>query len=131
MEKRRLITIQTREKLNDVFATDERGPGGANHQYTVIKHSEDLTFSDSIDANSVIGTINMQCGPRKDENSISGFIDSDLLEIVRDRLTAFQNGEFASPYNEKALEHIEAALMYLNRRVEDRIQRNVLGTNNK
>ncbi|HHD2802129.1 TPA: ABC transporter ATPase, partial [Clostridium perfringens] len=34
-------------------------------------------------------------------------------------------------YNEKALEHIELALMYMNRRVEDRIERNVLGTNKK
>ncbi|MDY4947783.1 MAG: ABC transporter ATPase, partial [Clostridium cadaveris] len=33
--------------------------------------------------------------------------------------------------NAKALEHIEIALMYANRRVEDRIERNVLGTNNK
>ena len=46
-------------------------------------------------------------------------------------MKAVQAGPFASEYNEKALEHIELALMYLNRRVEDRIERNVLGTNNK
>ena len=41
------------------------------------------------------------------------------------------SGEFATEYNAKALEYIELALMYMNRRVEDRIERNVLGTNNK
>ena len=46
-------------------------------------------------------------------------------------MQCFQAGPYASEYNAKALEHIELALMYLNRRVEDRIERNVLGTNNK
>ena len=30
---KQLSTIQKREKLNDVFAVDEIGPGGANHLY--------------------------------------------------------------------------------------------------
>ena len=55
-------------------------------------------------------------------------IDSDLLEMVRDRLKAFQNSGCACMENEHALNHIEEALMWLNRRVEDRIERNVLGT---
>ena len=55
----------------------------------------------------------------------------DLLEIVRDRLKAFQAGDFATEYNAQALVHVEEALMWLNRRVEDRIERQVLGTNNK
>ena len=42
-----------------------------------------------------------------------------------------QKGAHIEEYNEKALEHIELALMYLNRRVEDRIERNVLGKNEK
>ena len=67
---------------------------------------------------------------KEDENAIHGIIDTDLLEIVRDRLKSFQNGNFATAYNEKALEHIEIALMYMNQRVEDRIERNVLGTYN-
>ena len=75
--------------------------------------------------------IDFQCGPRKEENSQNGVIDSDLLEIVRDRLKSFQAGPFASVYNEEALYHVEEALFFLNKRVEDRIQRNVLGTYNK
>ena len=118
---RQLETIQTKEKLNNVFAVDEIGPGGANHVYE-IRTSDNL---------GVLNTIQLQKGPRKDENSISGIIDTDLLEIVRDRLIAFQAGPFASDYNAEALTHVEGALKALNRRVEDRIARNVLGTNNK
>ena len=68
---------------------------------------------------------------RKTDDSIHGVIDTDLLEIVRDRLQCFQNGEFATRENAIALTHIEEALMWMNRRVEDRIERNVLGTDNK
>lgn len=33
MEK--LATIQKREKLNEVYAVDEKGNGGANHEYVI------------------------------------------------------------------------------------------------
>lgn len=36
-EARKLSTIQKREKLNDVYAMNERGNGGANHTYAVHK----------------------------------------------------------------------------------------------
>ena len=32
---RELTTIQKREKLNKVFAVDEKGNGGANHEYSI------------------------------------------------------------------------------------------------
>ncbi len=121
----KLNTIQKREKLNDVYAVDEAGPGGANHLYMI--ESIDKNEFDSIYRQE----LHFQKGPRKDENSQHGLIDSDLLEITRHRLQCFQAGPFASEYNAKALEHIEIALMYMNRRIEDRIERNVLGTYNK
>lgn len=124
MEK--LITIQKREKLNDVYAVDELGPGGANHSYDIYKF--DGLIGSSAD---LIAHLNFQKGPRHVEESQHGITDQDLLEIVRHRLQGFQAGPYASEYNAKALEHIELALMFLNRRVEDRIERNVLGTYNK
>ncbi len=120
---RKLSTIQKREKLNEVFATDGIGPGGANHEYVIVS-DKGLQVPKEI-------KLVFQKGPRNEENSQQGILDTDLLEIVRDRYKAFQSGPLASGYNEKALEHIEIALMYANRRVEDRIERNVLGTNNK
>ena len=121
---RKLETIQKREKLNDVFAVDEIGPGGANHEYHI-------TLNNGKDTASDVAIIQMQKCPRKNVDSIHGVIDSDLLEIVRDRLKAFQAGPFASEYNEQALKHIEQALTWMNKRVEDRVKRNVLGTYNK
>ena len=117
-----LSTIQKREKLNRVFVVDEKGNGGANHEYKIV----------SVNNSSYeMGTIQFQNGARNTDGSICGVLDTDLLEIVRDRLKAFQEGEFATDYNAKALLHVEEALMWMNRRVEDRIERNVLGTNNK
>lgn len=120
-----LSTIQKREKLNDIITLDEKGNGGAYHHYLIAnteENNKDVT---------VRTEIKFQNGARKLSNSIHGVLDTDLLEIVRHRLQCFQQGEFATEYNAKALEHLELALMYMNRRVEDRIERNVLGTNNK
>lgn len=128
---RELSTIQKREKLNEVFAVDGAGPGGANHLYMICKAGGAVLTEerDSISAHpeDVMCTIQMQCGPRKEADSLHGVIDSDLLEIVRDRLRAFQIGPYSSRENACALTHIEEALMWLNRRVEDRIERNALG----
>lgn len=122
---RELSTIQKREKLNRVYASDEKGNGGANHEY-LIAGGETGTGR-----YEVYTTILLQNGARKEENSIHGVIDTDLLEIVRDRLKSFQSGPFATRDNACALTHIEEALMWMNRRVEDRIERNILGKNEK
>ena len=127
MEKcKKLDTIQKYDKLNNVYAVDEAGPGGAHHKYALVfAGDEDKTLVNTKDV------IQFQCGPRKDPDSKHGWLDTDLLEIVRDRLKDFQNGPFATDDNAKALEHIEIALMYMNKRVEERAARGVLGTNTK
>lgn len=124
MEK--LNTIQKRAKLNDVYPKGELGPGGAYHDYMVVKEGSYLA-----DAGVLVGGVLFQKGPRHDVNSVHGIIDTDLLEIVRHRLQCFQQGPFASRENACALTHIEEALMWMNRRVEDRLEREVLGTYNK
>ena len=116
----KLSTIQKRENLNTIFVTDEKGNGGAHHNYLI----------DLQDGNKQV-PIDFQNGARKLQNSIHGVLDTDLLEIVRHRLQCFQQGEFSSRENAIALTHIEEALMWMNRRVEDRIERGVLGTSNK
>ena len=120
---RELNTIQKREKLNSVFAADEPGNGGANHEYLI-----------AVDRGLAVPKeckITFQNGARKDENAVHGILDTDLLEIVRDRLKGFQNGDFATRENAIALTHIEEALLWMNKRVEDRIERNVLVTYKK
>ena len=125
---RELSTIQKREKLNKVYAVDEAGTGNASHQYEVRPFEDN---PDIIGEHDVLGVIEFQHGARKMPDSVHGVLDTDLLEIVRDRLKGFQSGEFSCRENACALTHIEEALMWMNRRVEDRIERNALGTNTK
>ena len=114
-------TVQKRNKLNEVQRAGSPGPGGAYHEYIV--------FHDLDPEREEIRTdIRFQKGPRAAADSIGGVLDCDLLEIVRDRLTAFQAGPFACKENERALTHIEYALMWMNMRVENRASRGVLGT---
>lgn len=115
MEK--LVTIQKRNKLNEVYRFGDVGPGNAFHRYKVFR----------TDACVEVGSITFQKGPREGENSQSGVLDVDLLEIVRDRLIGFQSGDFSTRENAIALTHIEEALLWLNKRVEDRAERGVLG----
>lgn len=118
---RELSTIQKREKLNTVQAVDEPGNGGANHKYHIVSNKTE----------TILAVIPFQNGARNVKGSVDGIIDGDLLEIVRDRLKSFQQGPFATRENAIALTHIEEALMWMNRRVEDRIERAVLGLNQK
>lgn len=125
MEK--LHTIQKRNNLNSVYRSGDIGPGGAYHHYTIVldNSSRLAEFSD------FEMYVCFQKGARTDPEARHGVLDNDLLEIVRDRLKAFQSGDFACHENEMALIHIEEALMWMNRRVEDRAEREVLGTYNK
>ena len=119
--ERGLLEIQTEERLNHAYSVGEVGPGGAYHDYVIRR----------ADNGEVLAEIKYQKGPRKDPSSRHGVLENDLLEIVMDRLSAFQAGEFACTENEEALQHVHAALLALNKRVENRIARGVLGKNEK
>lgn len=116
-----LSTIQKRANLNYITRRSEQGPGGAYHEYSIDYLDEDNDLC-------LAGYIIFQKGPRHLDDSIHGVTDQDLLEIVRDRLTCFANGDMPTPETKEALKHVEIALMYLNKRIEDRLERDVLGT---
>lgn len=116
---RELERIQKRGNLNKVYASDGPGVGGASHSYAILYGGVPLL------------EINFQKGGRDEPGSEFGVIDSDLLEVVRDRLTAFAAGPFSSPETEEALAHVEKALEALNTRVQDRTTRGVLGKHEK
>ena len=126
----KLTTIQKREKLNDIYAVDEKGNGGAYHRYIICKKGETRWQNGNNDI-GVVGEIQFQHGPRFEEDSIHGIATTDLLEICRHQLKSFQSGEMATREGAIALTKIEEALLWLNKRTEDRIERNVLGTMNK
>lgn len=114
--------IQRTDNLNDIYVDNVVGPGNGRHSYMIVKKDN---------PEKVLLEIQYQCGARKDENSVSGILDQDLLEIVRNRLQYFQKGEYATRENACALTHIEEALMWMAKRSNDRAERGVLGTMNK
>lgn len=120
-----LSTIQKRNNLNVIYRDCDLGPGDGYHDYAIYKADE------TPETGEPIMVIQFQKGPRNDSSSRHGVLDGDLLEIVRDRLRAFQDGPYATRENACALTHIEEALMWMNKRAEDRAERNVLGTMNK
>lgn len=117
------LRIQASDNLNHVIYEDVAGPGNGRHLYQVVRveNGELKTLCE----------IQFQKGGRNEEGSTAGVLEGDLLEIVRHRLQSFQQGEFPSREGEMALAHIEEALMWLNKRKEDRKARDVLGKNLK
>ena len=118
MIRDKLSTIQKREKLNEVHRVGVKSYGGAYHNYAVV----------NAETKEILVAVEFQEGPRKDPESRHGAIDSDLLEMVRDRLKCFQSGGYACEENAQALRHFEEALMWMIMRTENRFERGVLGT---
>jgi len=123
-----LNTIQKHGKLNEITRLEEGNNEYGYHEYLIEGLSD---YTDQENGIVVLEKISFQNGARFEPGSKHGVTDQDLLEIVRDRLTGFMQGELPSEETEKALEHVEIALMYLNKRVEDRMERNILGTYKK
>lgn len=111
---------------SDVAVTvlDEPGQGGANHQY-MLTWAEREDTSIPLDKTLAIG---FQDGPIREVGQ-NGVTQEALLAVVIDRLRSFQNGPFRCRENAIALTHCEDALMWLQRRTRDRLQRAVEGTN--
>lgn len=101
-----------------IFA-DEAGPGGASHLYV-------LTMGDQ-----EVGRIQFQKGPRDVKGSTPGIVESALLAIVKDRMDAFNAGDYRCRENSLIATHAEEAMNWLWRRAMGRKQRGVLGTYNK
>lgn len=121
----KLSTIQKKHNLNEVYRVDEKGAGGAHHKYKITRNKY-APFEEV-----VIAEIEFQHGARNISESTTGVTDQDLLEIVRDRLSCFCEGDLPSRETSMALCHVEEALMWLNKRIQDRAERGVLGTNEK
>ena len=133
MEK--LSTIQKRNNLNAIYRYDQPGPGGAYHSYDIYPADfNPLSALGEVDPDNVelpLACIEFQKGARNDPQARHGVLETDLLEIVRDRLISHQSGPLATRETKLALRHIEEALLWLNKRVEDRAERGVLGTMKK
>ena len=120
-----LSRIQKEKNLNQVVAIGGIGNGGA-HKHYVVYHQLDL------ERDETRTDIKFQQGPVDHANGKEGGVtNQDLLEIVRHRLQGFQSGELKNRDTAMALTHIEEALLWLNKRTQDREERGVLGTLDK
>lgn len=112
----KLDTIQKHNNLNSIFIIDtqpELHPESViHHEYAVVRNDNEETLT----------TIVFQEGPRSIWSSVNGVVNSDLLEIVLDRLTSIQNTPFATENKEDALLYIKKALEALNKDVENRLK---------
>lgn len=99
-----------------VYVTDEKGAGGAYHEYEVV----------SKETGEVLDTVSFQNGPIQ-ENGVNGSTNEALLAIVFHRLSCFQEGPFPSYFNVKALSGVHFAKTVLEARTTERKQRNVEG----
>lgn len=128
----REITSHKVNGLNEALtiqATDQPGPGNANHRYEItgfdIRHH--VSTSDPGPKFSRCLVI-FQDGPLQ-ESSANGISNEAMLAIVEDRLKGFQSGGFACRENAIALTKIQEAMHWLHHRTRDRMSRGVEGTN--
>lgn len=115
--RRILSRIQKENNLNLVSCDDAPHPiNKGHHVYSIGMGIEGIT-------------LRFQNGPRNEPESERGILDTDLLEIVRDRLISFQAGPYATRENALALTHLEEALLWMNKCVSERAASGTLGTN--
>ena len=85
---------------------------------------------ENLDEKSELTEIHFQEGPIK-EVGINGVCNEDLIAMVIARLEGFQDSPYRCRDNEKAIEKLEEAMMWLGKRTRGRINRGVEGTSVK
>jgi hypothetical protein len=123
----------TDHKLNglneslEINVLDEPGHGGACHRYHIDGPIQKVG---QIQAPAFRTDIRFQNGPVL-EAGVNGISQEALLAVVIDRLRSFQAGPYACRENALALTKCEEALMWLQKRTQDRLRRGVEGTTAK
>ena len=109
-----LDTIQKENNLNKIFTIDYADVTGINHEYMITLSSNNSNTMDNF------CTIKF----KKDSEHL-GVDDSDLLEIVRDRLKCFQKGIYKCREYACAITHLEEALMWINKHRQDTKEKHI------
>lgn len=106
--------------LLEIHVTDQSGPGGANHEYEIYRKHEGDT------PDELYTKISFQNGAIQ-EAGINGITNEALLAIVIDRLEGFAAGPFPSEETNHALKHCRHALLAMESRTKERVERGVEG----
>jgi hypothetical protein len=131
-EIRSHVVNPANDKLK-IEVTDQPGAGGANHRYEIYgfdtkTNASSVSNPGELEVTSTL--ILFQNGPIN-EVGVNGITQEALIAICIDRLESFQAGPYACHANQKALEHLQEAKMWLQQRTLDRMQRGVEGTHQK
>ena len=132
----REITDHKLNGLNDAIrikVLDEPGAGGACHHYLVhvpMRNPVEQYPEENSRLARAHCEISFQKGPIQ-EAGINGISGEALIAVNIDRLRSFQAGPFASDDNAHALDHLQKALHFLQKRTRERMARGVEGTSQK
>lgn len=110
-----------------IEVVDEPGPCGANHEYVIgyyVEKCDDPCPTKPFKRNFT--KLSFQNGAIK-EAGFNGISNEALLAIVEDRLSGFQQGEFACEENAEALTAVRAAMAILKNRTRTRMEQGVEG----
>lgn len=110
--------------MNELIRIEAKGKLSAN--------AETQFLIDVVPSNKKAIELNFQNGPVTKGlegrlEGVNGITNEVLLAIVEYRLQGFQSGEFSCRENAIALTHIQDALMWLQKRTRDRLERGVEG----
>lgn len=108
----------------EVFTTDAVQQDGANHAYRIEVYDRyDGKKDEGMRAKCELP---FQNGGLK-EVGANGITDQALLAIILDRMRGFNDGPFRCRENSIIITKIEEALMWMEKRANDRSRRNVEG----
>jgi hypothetical protein len=106
-----------------IQTTDDPASDGANHAYRVSV----FPINRTADAKPVsTAELTFQNGGLK-EVGANGITDQALLAVVLDRVRGFNNGPFRCRENSIVITKLEEALMWMEKRSNDRSRRGVEG----
>lgn len=113
-----MLRIIKKDINTKIMSTDEKGAGGAYHRYTIESSNPHL--------GEQYAEVNFQKGAIY-ENKLNGCQNEDLIAICIDRLQCFQAGDFGCRENAIAITKLQEAMMWLEFRTKQRVERGVEG----
>lgn len=121
--KGRKLTDHRNNKFNreciEVVTNDERASDNAHHSYAIA-------VFDGSNQQVEQCILNFQNGGLK-EVGANGITDQALIAIVLDRIRSFNDGQFRCRENSMVITKLEEAMLWMEKRSNDRARRGVEG----
>lgn len=108
-----------------VKTADERASDNAHHKYEILVVKEAVT-SDKTSQIVEECHLNFQNGGLRDVGP-NGITDQALLAVILDRVRSFNDGQFRCRENSIIITKLEEALLWMEKRGNDRARRGVEG----